>query len=121
MPETVEETGEETIQKINADKSDTIIKKEKVEGLAEMANRVRTAEANTNQLFAVVGSGISWGVPVGTVDDSNVTFTVSSKPMFIIVNGGFYREGKGIYTSYSGGTITLSSPVGNDGFIIHAV
>lgn len=114
------DTGEEIIKKINTDKNEGVIRKEKVEGLADIEDVARTAQANARQVFAIVGSGISWGVPVGTIDDSNTTFTVSTKPIFIIVNGGIYREGKGVYTSYSGGTITLSSPVGTDGFIVSA-
>lgn len=55
--------------------------------------------------------------PTGTVDDSNVTFTVSNEPLYIVVNGAQYRVGQGTYVSYVAGTITLSSPVGSGGFI----
>lgn len=63
------------------------------------------------------GSGLTLESPVGSVDDSNVTFTVSNEPDHIIVNGAKYREGQGIYQSYSAGTITLAAAVGTGGFI----
>lgn len=55
--------------------------------------------------------------PTGTVNDSNVTFTVVNQPLYIVVNGAQYVVGTGTYVSYSGGTITLSSAVGTGGFI----
>lgn len=61
------------------------------------------------------GGGISVETPTGTVDDSNVTFTVSNEPKYIVVNGAQYFSGTGY--SYSGGTITLNNPVGTGGFI----
>lgn len=63
------------------------------------------------------GGGISYETPVGTVDDSNVTFTVSHTPLYIVVNGAQYLAGTGTFTSYLAGTITLSSGVGTGGFI----
>lgn len=63
------------------------------------------------------GSTLTVETPTGTVDDSNVTFTVAHTPLFIVVNGGIYVAGTGIYTSYVAGTITLASPVGTGGFI----
>lgn len=63
------------------------------------------------------GGGLTLEEPVGDIDDSNVTFTVSNEPDHIIVNGGKYRVGQGIYASYAGGTITLAAPVGTGGFI----
>lgn len=61
------------------------------------------------------GSGISVETPTGTVDDSNVTFTVSNEPKYIVVNGAQYFAGAGY--SYAGGTITLDNPVGTGGVI----
>ncbi len=55
--------------------------------------------------------------PIGAVNDSNVTFTVVNTPVFIVVNGGVYTAGLGIFSSYVAPTITLSSPVGTGGFI----
>lgn len=55
--------------------------------------------------------------PTGTVDDSNVTFTVTHEPLYIVVNGAQYAVGTGTYSSYAAGTITLSSAVGTGGFI----
>jgi hypothetical protein len=62
-------------------------------------------------------STINTEVPTGDIDDSNTSFVVTNEPLFIVVNGATYKEGEGLYSSYSGGTITLSSPVGGGGFI----
>jgi hypothetical protein len=52
----------------------------------------------------------------GTIDDSNMTFTVVSEPSVAIINGAAYLPTGGAITwSYSSGTITLSSPVGVGG------
>ena len=79
----------------------------------------RTA-GGKRSIAATAGGGVSWEIPVGTVDDSNTTFTVANEPAFILVNGGIYRVGNGIYASYAGGTITLASPIGTGGFIVSA-
>lgn len=63
------------------------------------------------------GGSLSVETPSGTVNDSNTTFTVANEPFFINVNGAIYQVGTGLYQSYAGGTITLSSPVGTGGFI----
>jgi hypothetical protein len=62
----------------------------------------------------VIASGtVTSETPVGTIDNSNVTFTVGHQPVFIVVNGSTMFSGGG-YT-YSGGTLTLDSPVGTGG------
>jgi len=63
------------------------------------------------------GSTMQSETPTGSVDDSNLTFTVGNEPFFINVNGAIYKVGEGIYDSYAGGTITLLFPVGTGGFI----
>ena len=63
------------------------------------------------------GSTLTVETPTGTVNDSNTTFTVAHTPLFIDVNGAIYVEGTGTYQSFSNPTITLSSPVGQSGFI----
>jgi hypothetical protein len=70
-------------------------------------------------VFAIAGpsGGLQKETPSGTINDSNVTFTVANEPFFINVNGGIYEVGDGIYLSYSSGTITLAAPVGTGGFI----
>ncbi len=65
-------------------------------------------------------SSISFETPVGLVDDSNVSFSVTHEPAYIIVNGGQYTVGNGLYSSYLAGVITLTSAVGTGGFIISA-
>ncbi len=66
------------------------------------------------------GTILAFETPIGAVDDSNTTFTVSNTPLFISVNGGVYDANDGIFSSYSLGTITLSSAVGVGGFITSA-
>lgn len=63
------------------------------------------------------GGGLTKETPVGTINDVNVTFTVSNQPFFINVNGAIYEVGDGAYASYVAGTITLNYPVGTGGFI----
>jgi hypothetical protein len=63
-------------------------------------------------------SSLSVETPAGAKDDANTSFTVANAPVFIVVNGGAYTVGTGIYTSYGAGTIALSTPVGTGGFII---
>lgn len=54
----------------------------------------------------------------GTVDDSNVSFTSTSEPTLLNINGGFYQKTGGSITwSYAAGVITLSSPAGAGGSI----
>lgn len=63
------------------------------------------------------GAGTNFETPIGTVDDSNLTFTVSNTPKYIIINGAQYLVGTGLFASYSVPTITLTSAVGSGGFI----
>ncbi len=50
----------------------------------------------------------------GTIDDSNTTFTSSVEPKYLVINGVWYKPTGGSITwSWSGGTITLSSPIGS--------
>lgn len=63
-------------------------------------------------------SGLTIITVTGTIDDSNATFTMTSKPTLVNINGAFYQSTGGAITwSYSGGTLTLSSPVGTGGQI----
>lgn len=66
---------------------------------------------------AGTGTTITSETPVGLVNDSNVTFTVSHTPLYIVVNGAQYTAGTGTFVSYVAPTITLSSAVGVGGFI----
>ncbi len=53
--------------------------------------------------------------PTGTVDDSNVTFTVANDPKYIVVNGATMFANAGY--SYSAPTVTLDNPIGTGGNI----
>lgn len=80
-----------------------------------------TDDAGNDATKVTISGGASAALnketPVGDVDDTNTSFTVSNEPFFINVNGLIYEEGDGIYISYVAGTITLLSPVGASGFI----
>ena len=66
---------------------------------------------------------ISWGggrvlEVTGTIDDSNTSFVIGSKPMVVVINGGMYQSTGGAITwTYSEGTLTTSFPVGSSGSI----
>lgn len=67
----------------------------------------------SNFTFADIESGVlgfGFEEPVGEVNTTNRTFTVSNIPLYIVVNGAVYFEGHG-YTR-SGLTLTLTRPVG---------
>jgi hypothetical protein len=65
-----------------------------------------------------MGGGISVITIAGTINDTNETFTASSQPTVLVINGDTYQmNGGNITWLYSGGTITLSSPVGIGGSI----
>ena len=53
------------------------------------------------------GSGVNIEIPSGTVDGSNLTFTVTKEPKVVVIDGMARRSTKG-YT-YSLGTITVDS------------
>ncbi len=85
-----------------------------------LINKVSNLQTQVNNLGSGGGGGgnnLRKETPSGAVNDVNVTFTVSNEPFFININGLIYEVGDGLYSSYSGGTITLSSPVGTGGFI----
>ncbi len=69
---------------------------------------------------ASTGGSISFETPVGAVDDSNVSFSVTNTPLYIIVNGAQYTAGTGLFASYVAPIVTLTSAVGTGGFIISA-
>lgn len=50
-------------------------------------------------------TGAQTETPVGVIDGSNVTFTVTNPPQYIVLNGLSYFENDG-YT-FSGNTITM--------------
>lgn len=54
----------------------------------------------------------------GTVNDSNTAFTAAEEPTFLVINGKVYKQTGAEYTwSYSGGNITLNTPIGSGGTI----
>lgn len=78
------------------------------------------ADPVTHRLLVDTSTTGSLGIlaVAGTIDDSNLTFTVGSLPTVLIINGGTYKTTGGSITwSYLAGTITLSSAVGTGGSI----
>lgn len=54
----------------------------------------------------------------GTINDTNTTFTSTSEPTVLIINGGMYQQSGGSITwTYDAGTIELSQAVGDNGAI----
>lgn len=54
----------------------------------------------------------------GTIDDSNTSFTVTTQPSVLVINGTVYQQTGGAITwTYLAGAITLSSAVGTNGSI----
>lgn len=66
-----------------------------------------TRNANGTTTVAATGATIASETPVGAVDGSNTSYTVSNEPLFIIADGSFRVSGQG-YT-YAAGTITMDA------------
>lgn len=64
------------------------------------------------------GSSITIITVTGTINDSNTSFSASTQPTLLNINGAFYNTSGGAITwSYLAGVITTSSPVGTGGSI----
>lgn len=67
------------------------------------------------------GTGLTKLTVTGTIDDSNVTFTTSSVPVYMIINGSMYASGDTsggiVMWTAVGTTVTLAFPVGSGGAI----
>lgn len=74
-----------------------------------------TLTSNSDGTKTITAGGGTVETPTGTIDNSNVTFTVTTIPKWIVVNGAQYFEGAGY--SRVGLTLTLESVVGTGGFI----
>lgn len=77
-----------------------------------------TTNAAGQKVISAAGAGLSIIAVSGTIDDSNMNFTATKEPTLLNINGSFYTQvGGNITWTYSGGNITLSSPVGTNGSI----
>ncbi len=87
-----------------------------------------TVDAGTNITITTVngkkvisstgGASLSVLAVTGTVNDSNVSFTVASQPTLVAINGVLYRTTGDIITwTYLAGTLTLSQAVGTGGSV----
>lgn len=65
-------------------------------------------EAGVEYQLNVSGSGVVVETPAGAVNSSNVSFTVSAEPKWVVSDGITYFDGAG-YT-YAGLAITMDSP-----------
>lgn len=128
------------------DDYDEIVKKSNIQGsdfgviTLEGLIYVNGSKTNVKQINIIAGTGITLAyndvrgrgditvsnssvagtvlTATGTINDSNLDFTFTSKPSIIIINGASYRETGGAITwSWATLTATLSSPVGVGGDI----
>lgn len=80
-------------------------------GITDDANQeirmVRVDPATNRVLVSATGIGVNVETPTGTVNGSNVTFTVVNTPVAVIIDGITKFSGFG-YT-YAAGTITVDS------------
>ena len=83
IPESVE--GEEIIEKINEDKSEKVIRKEKIEGWFEIESRTRTAEANSATFLHFSGSTILAHDLSASLNGVLKTFTLPSNARVLLV------------------------------------
>lgn len=79
------DTGEEIIQKINKDKSDSLISKDKVEGLADIESMARTADANARS-FGNTGSYVYDYDFSSLLDGVTKTFTLPANAKVVLVS-----------------------------------
>lgn len=105
------DTGEEIIEKINADKSKKLIRKEKVEGMKEFDDRLRTAEVNSQ--WRGGGSFVYDYDYSSLLDGSTKTFTLPPNAKIITILGsstpGIFR--KTVDYTYTGSTFTFTSQI----------
>lgn len=76
------------------------------------------SQASGRNDITITATGTASITPIavtGTINDSNLSFTATSAPSLVIVNGKAFRDGKGC--SISGTAITLDFPVGVGGDI----
>lgn len=66
-----------------------------------------TRNSDGTTTISAVSSGLGIETPVGAVDGSNTSYTVSNEPLFIMADGMVRFEGEG-YT-YLAGTITMDA------------
>lgn len=76
---------------------------------------ISIAHSNGRKTISATGSGILSETPVGTVDGSNLIFTVSHPPLFVIADSSFRVDGQGY--SYAVLTITMDALVPPTQFI----
>ena len=67
------------------------------------------AQGRNDVTIEATGATIASETPVGTIDASNVTFTVSNEPLWILADGVIRISGQG-YT-YAAGTVTYDALV----------
>lgn len=76
-----------------------------VEGTGVTLSHAVVGERHDVTISSTGGTGGGWETPVGTVDGSNTSFTVSNEPETVMADGATYTDGFG-YT-YLAGTITM--------------
>ena len=106
------DTGEEIIQKVNEDKSDRLIRKGKVEGMDEIEQMARTADANARSLGGS-GSFVYAHDLSASLDGVTKTFTLPANARVILAfassTPGVFRPTIDYTTTAS--TITFTSEI----------
>lgn len=72
-------------------------------------------DSTTGRVLVDASASFAIITMTGTVDDSNTSFTASSTPTVVVINGSSYRDGHGVTISDT--SVTTDSPVGTGGDI----
>lgn len=85
---------------------------------ANGASLVYNSATKVWEAGAPSGGGLTEVAVTGTIDDSNDTFTCTTEPTYVVINGVWYKDTGGVYTwSWSANTLTLSGPIGTGSVI----
>lgn len=108
------ETGEEIVDKINADKSKKVIKKEHIEGWSEMQDQIQSAEANSRSALSGGHGSFVYDFDYSSLLNGVLkTFTLPPNAKIIMLLGssdqGFFR--KNIDYTYTASTFTFTSAI----------
>lgn len=106
------DTGEEIIDKVNDDKSEKVIRKEKVEGLSDIEDMARSARAGVSS-FSNSGSFVYDYELDSLLDGVTKTFTLPANAKVIMVLGTSFpfRFSKNTDYTYTASTITFTSQI----------
>lgn len=107
------DTGEQIVEKINNDNSGKKIKKQHIEGLAEIEDIARSADANARSFYANTGSYVYDYDLSGLLDGLTKTFTLPANARVIAVFSSSFPTIFRRTTDYTttASTITFTSQI----------